>query len=233
MATQTETNTEPRIPLSKDRVLRAAVEVADAGGIESLTMRGLAAELGVEAMSLYYHVANKEAVLDGIVDVIVGEIEAAIAATEVPAEGTTWKSAMRHRVLTARQVLLEHPWAPAVLETRTTMSLTLMRYFDATLGIFLQGGFSLDLAHHAMHALGSRALGFNQELFVDEDDDMDAGATRAMLEQLADQIPNIVAMMQVIEHDEDSTLVGCDDQVEFEFGLDILLDGLERRRAAE
>ena len=227
------TNVEPhtpltRTPLSKERVLRAAVTVADHGGIEALTMRRLAQELGVEAMSLYYHVANKDQVLDGVVDVIVGEINAAVSSIDPPAEAD-WKATMRSRILAAREVLLRHPWAPAVIEKRTTMSPSIIGYFEALLGVFRSGGFSYDLAHHALHALGSRALGFTQELFNPADDD--AGASDAMFEEMASQLPNLVGMLTEISHDDpDSTLGWCDDQTEFEFGLDLILDGLDRRR---
>ena len=170
MVSQTEPIAEPRIPLSRDRVLRAAIIVADQGGIESLTMRKLAEALGVEAMSLYYHVANKEALLDGVVEAIVGEIEEALGGFGVPHD-VGWKTAMRRRILTAREVMLRHKWAADVIESRTTVSPTTMRYFDTLLGILRMGGFSYDLAHHAMHALGSRALGFSQELFEPDDEE--------------------------------------------------------------
>ena len=226
------TSAEPRIPLSKERVLQAAIAVADQGGIKSLTMRKLAQDLGVEAMSLYYHVANKDQVLDGVVDVIVAEINAAVSQVIVPAGEGAWKTEMRMRILAAREVLLQHPWAPGVIETRTTMSPSIVGYFEALLGVFRSGGFSYDLAHHALHALGSRAIGFTQELFNPEDGDPDAEASTAMLEQMASQLPNLVGMMSEISHDDpDSTLGWCDDQTEFEFGLDLILDGLDRLRA--
>lgn len=228
MATETKTTDQPRVPLSRDRVLRAAVKLADDSGIESVTMRKLAAELGVEAMSLYYHVANKEQLLDGMVDAIVGEIEDDCGGFAVP-EGVQWKIALRKRILTARAVMIRHPWAPGVLETRTNISASIVRYFDTVLGILVEGGFSYDLGHHAMHALGSRALGFNQELFVPEDDSQD-DQNDEMLATMAEQLPYIVGMMQEIVHDDpDSTLGWCDDQSEFEFGLDLILDGLESR----
>ena len=229
MSTATDT---PRIPLSKERVLRAALDVADQGGIEALTMRRLAQELGVEAMSLYYHVTNKEQVLDGVIEVIVSEINSAVSQIDMPVAAGDWKAAMRMRILAAREVLLRHPWAPEVIETRTSMSPSIISYFEALLEVFRHGGFSYDLAHHALHALGSRAIGFTQELFNPEDGDPDAEASTAMLEQMASQLPNLVGMMSEISHDDpDSTLGWCDDQTEFEFGLDLILDGLDRLRA--
>ena len=229
MVTETEKSAQPRIPLSRERVLGAAIALADREGIDALTMRNLAHELGVEAMSLYYHVENKEALLDGVVDAIMSEIEEELGGFQVP--GGDWKTDLRHRILTAREVMVRHKWAPRVLETRTALSPIMMRYFDSLLGIMVEGGFSYDLGHHAMHALGSIALGFSQELFEPDDEAAADAEAAAMLEQMADQLPYAVAMLQEITHDDpDSTIGWCDDQTEFEFGLDLILDGLERRR---
>ncbi len=219
-----------RIPLSRERVLQAAIDLADAEGIEALTMRRLAQELGVEAMSLYYHVANKEALLDGVVDTLILEIEKEMGGFAVAAS-REWIPVLRERILSARTVMLRHPWAPAVIETRTNMPPSLVRYFDSILGILIEGGFSYDIGHHAMHALGSRALGFTQELFVPDDPAQD-DESMAMLEELAPQLPYLVQMMAEVAHDDpDTTLGWCDDQREFEFGLDLLLDGLDRLRS--
>jgi AcrR family transcriptional regulator len=209
-------------------VLRAAVELADHRGIESLTMRNLGQELGVEAMSLYNHVAGKEAILDGLVEVVIGEVLEAVDGSE-PAGPAEWKAVTRRRILAARDVMLRHRWAPGVLESRTEMPAVGLRYYDGLLGLMLQGGFSADLAHHAMHALGSRALGFTQELF-DEDTDVPAETVAMMAQQMAAEYPNLGEMLKVVTHDADTTLGWCDDQFEFEFGLDLILDGLERRR---
>lgn len=226
MATQTD-RIERRAPLSRDRVLRAAIALADEQGIEAVSMRKLGQELGVEAMSLYNHVANKDDLLDGMVELVIEEID-------LEPSGDTWKAAMRNLILRAREAMLQHPWVPAVIETRTSISLAFMRYFNAILAIFRQGGFSYDLAHHAMHALGSRALGFSQELF--EPDDAAAADLEAerMMREMADQFPYLIEMMAEIAHDDpDSTLGWCDDQTEFLFALDLILDGLEQKRDAE
>ncbi|MEV0584733.1 TetR/AcrR family transcriptional regulator C-terminal domain-containing protein [Nonomuraea sp. NPDC050310] len=225
-----ETDERPRIPLSRRRVLRTAVALADAAGVESLTMRRLAQELGVEPMSLYHHVANKEAILDGIVEVVVGEILEAAGAVEGPDPAADWRGALRERILAARQVLLKHRWAPAVIQTRTAIAEPTIAYFDGVLGILRAGGFSWDLAHHALHALGSRAMGFAQELFEpDEPGDTD----EELMAQMGQRYQNLAGMLAAIAHDDpDTTLSWCDDQAEFEFGLDLLLDGLERRRLA-
>jgi AcrR family transcriptional regulator len=223
---------KPRLPLTRERVLRAAVALADERGIDALTMRNLGRELGVEAMSLYNHVANKEAVLDGVADVVVGEILAVVEEIEPPSSPAEWKEVMRRRTLAARDVLLRHPWAPGIFESRTIVTPTLLRYFDSVLGLMREAGFSIDLAHHAMHALGSRAFGFTQELFVAENEDPGPDVATAMLRQMAAEYPHLTELMQVVSHDTESTLGGCDDQFEFEFGLDLILDGLERLRAA-
>jgi len=220
---------EPRVPLSRERVLRAAVAIADADGIESVTMRRIGDALGAEAMSLYYHVANKNDLLDGIVELVMTEINDVVDRVDVPSMGADWKQAMRRRILSAREIMVRHPWAPRLFETRTTMSPAVVRYHDRLVGLMRDGGFSYDLAHHALHALGSRALGFSQELF-----DPAAGAgdeSDRMLHDLADQVPNLIGMMTEIAHDDpDSTLGWCDDQTEFEFSLDLILDGLDRIR---
>lgn len=212
------------------RVLSTAIGVADKSGIEALTMRRLAELLGVEAMSLYHHVANKEDVLDGVVDVIVGEINQVVADIDIPAVGAAWKQAVRQRILSAREVLLRHPWAPGVFQTRTNTSQAVLRYYDGLLGLMREGGFSYDQTHHAMHVLGSRALGFTQELFDPGDGPMDAEAMAA-LDGMAEALPNLVGMLREVAHDDpDSTLGWCDDQFEFEFALDLILDGLDRLR---
>lgn len=230
MVIRAEPDPEPKIPLSRSRVLRGAVEVADENGLDGLTMRNLANHLGVEAMSLYYHVPNKEAVLDGVIDAVMEEIGEAIGGFETPVEVVDWKRTARERILLARTVLLRHPWAPAVFESRTSMSPTAIRYFDGLLGILRKGGFSYDLAHNAMHALGSRALGFTQELFQPDDQETGDAEADAMLAEMAGQLPYLVEMLGEIAHDDpDSTLGWCDDQTEFEFGLDLILDGLESR----
>ena len=220
-----------RVPFTRPRVLRRAVELADRGGLEALTMRRLAQELGVEAMSLYHHVPNKDAILDGVVEVVMAELNESAEQVDGPSPADDWKGALRARILAVRTVLLRHRWMPSVLETRTTISPAFVRYYDGVLGILRAGGFSYDLAHHSLHALGSRALGFNQELFEPDDPSTADTESMAMLEQMADQFPHLVGMMAEVAHEgPDTTLGWCDDQFEFEFGLDIILDGLDARR---
>lgn len=227
MKAQAEAQTDARIPLSRERVLRAAVALADESGLESLTMRRLAQKLGAEPMSLYYHVANKDALLDGVADLFLGEIIDITGKIEV--SSGDWKRALRRRILSAREILLRHPWAPQIVQSRTNMSTSSLRYFDSLIGLLLEAGFSIDLTHHALHALGSRALGFTQEMY-DDSDPPDEEAMAGFLEQNAHEYPNVAAMVKGISHDADTTLGWCDDQVEFEFGLDLILEGLERLR---
>lgn len=228
MTAETRSSVKHRVPLTKDRVFQAAVAFADEHGIDGLSMRKLGMELGVEAMSLYHHVRNKEEVLDGMVDVVAAEIG-------LVAPNGGWQAAMREQILTARTAMKRHPWAPGVIESRKTMSFPMMKYMDSVAGILRAGGFSVDLMHHAMHALGARLLGFNQELFDDSDDDPGPPEVQAVLmQQMVEQFPNISAVVAEVQHQEASIVgSGCDDDIEFAFSLDIILDGLERARAQE
>ena len=231
MATRIEQTAPAREPLTKDRILQAAVALADEGGVDSLSMRKIAQELGVVPMALYKHVANKDEMLDGMVDVIVGEIDPPLADAD-------WKIAMRERILSARRALLRHAWASRVIESRSEPTPMVISYIDSMMGIFRSGGFSIDLMHHAMHVMGSRILGFSQELF-DDTSSMPEEEAVAMWTQLADHYPNIAALVGEISggeisHDEGSIVGGgCDDQFEFEFALDLVLDGLDRLRERE
>jgi AcrR family transcriptional regulator len=231
-----EISPEPstRTPLNRERILAAAVAVADEGGLDALTMRGLADALEVEAMSLYYHVANKEALLDGVAETVVEEILEEIADLPGATGPHDWKQAMRSRILKARDVMLRHKWAPWVLESRTTMNVAVLRYYHGLLEIFRAGDMSYDLAHHAMHTLGSRALGFSQELFDPTPGTDDEAVSGELFARLAPEIPLFIEFMDEIAHDdpEDQTLGWCDDKSEFEFALDLMLDGLDRLRVA-
>ena len=228
MTTEIEPAAKGRVPLTRDRVFAAAVEYADTHGIDELSMRKLGQDLGVEAMSLYHHVSNKEEILDGMVDAVVSEIS-------LTSGGPDWKSAMREQILAARSVMKRHPWAPSVIETRTTMSVPIMKYMDGIGGMFLSGGFSVDLMHHAMHALGARVLGFTQELFDDSEAmEADPEVQAIMLQQMTAEYPNISRVVAEIQHQEETIVgSGCDDDIEFRFALDILLDGLEGHRDRE
>jgi AcrR family transcriptional regulator len=214
-----------RVPLSRDRVLRAAVALADGTGIESLSMRRLADELGVVPMALYKHVASKEELLDGMIDVVVGEIDP-------PVSGTEWKSAVRQRILSARRALLRHPWASLVIESKKNPTPVVLEYMDSMIGLFRAGGFSVNLTHHVMHVIGSRVLGFTQELFNDSRT-IDPEVQAVMVRELGPKFPNVLAIAMAASHEGGSVVgQGCDDQFEFEFALDLLLDGFERLKGA-
>jgi AcrR family transcriptional regulator len=223
MSTEIEGEAESRVPLTRERVLRTAVELADESGIEALSMRKLAQALDVVPMALYRHVANKDELLDALVDVVVGEIDP-------PLEGADWKTALRARILSARRALLRHPWASRLMESRKTPTPVVLGYMDSMIGMFRTGGFSLDLTHHALHAMGSRMFGFTQELFNDTSD-VEPAAEAEMWGSMAGTYPYIFEIFSEISHDDASTVgPGCDDQFEFEFALDLMLDGLEKRK---
>jgi AcrR family transcriptional regulator len=221
MATQTDPSTEPRTPLSKERVLRAAINLADKGGIGSLSMRRLAQELGVEAMSLYNHVANKDDILDGIVDVVFGEVG-------LPPRGADWKTAMSQRAISAREVLSRHPWAIGLMESRSRPGPATLRHHDAVIGSLREGGFSIAMAAHAFSVLDSYIYGFAlQQINLPFDTS----------EEAAKLAENIFGRLPVNEYPHLTELTtrhvlqpGYNYGDEFEFGLALILDGLERLR---
>ncbi len=205
--------------LNRDTVVRAAVALADAEGVEEVSMRRLAADLGVVPMALYKHVADKAELLNAMIDAVITEIPP-------PDPQLAWKQAIRTRILEAREVLLAHPWLRTVMESKPAPTPTVLAYMDSTIAVFLAGGLSPDLTHHVMHALGSRIFGFSQELFTES-----AGAPvppeAATL--LAAAFPHIATVASGVEHDPNSVVAqGCDDQFEFEFALDLQLDAIER-----
>jgi AcrR family transcriptional regulator len=213
-----------RSPLTKDRVLRAAVALADEGGIEALSMRRLGQELGVEAMALYRHVRNKDDLLDGAIEVVVGEIE-------VVGPARDWQATLRAQTRAARAVMLLHPWAPKVIVERPTVGPALLRYLDSIMRTLAGGGFGIELAHHALHVLGSRVLGFTQDPFDESTGPQpEPEVAAAMARAMAVDYPHLGELAAAASHD--GVLGGCDDDVEFAFGVDLILDGLERRRRA-
>lgn len=222
------TMSEPRrATLTRDRVLLAAVALADAEGVDALSMRRLGQELGVEAMSLYHYVRGKDALLGGMTDRVIDELNNALGPGAIPT-GSSWRATLRTRILTARSQMLAHPWVPGLLANRTTVSPPMIHYYEQVLAILIAGGFSYDLAHHSLHALGSSALGFTQELFnpgadVGQDD------FAPDLAAMADHFPHMMAMLAEADHNDEGMLGWCDDQAEFEFSLDVLLEGLEHK----
>lgn len=206
--------------------------LADSDGLQVVTMRRLATDLGVEAMSLYHHLPGKDGLLDGLVDSVASEVQAAVDGLRLGA-GEDWRSVLRRRCLAARQVMLRHPWAPGLIGSRTTVPFSVYLIFEGALAVMVGGGLSYHLGHKALHALGSMLLGFVQEAFSPGPmgDGLDTQATEAEFAALAEALPQLTAMVaaEVHAHD-DPTLGWCDSQTEFEFTLDLLLDGLERAR---
>ena len=210
---------EQREPLSRDRVLRAAIDLADAGGIESLSMRRLAAELGVEAMSLYHHVANKNDILSGIADMVVDEYD-------LPEPGVDWKASIRRSAISAYRVLVRHRWAANLLLSGTTPNNARLRYMNALLGTLRGAGFSADMTDHAYHALDSHIMGFTlwvTGMNLPSGEAFDQLAAGFLAQLPRDEMPHLVEHVHQHLKPPDPNA-----KPEFEFGLDLLLDGLER-----
>jgi AcrR family transcriptional regulator len=225
MSTAEPATTEPRAPLSKERVLRAAVTLADRHGIESLSMRKLADELGVAAMSLYYYVPNKVDLIDGMVDIVFGEIEP-------PSLELDWKTAMRRRAVSTREALNRHRWAVGHMEGRTTHGPANLRLHNAVLGCLRAAGFSIEMTVHAYSVQDAYIYGFalqETDMSSETPDDFAAEAQRQMHEYeavLAD-FPHLVEVVGGYVAKS-----GYDYAAEFLFGLDLILDGLDRLRDA-
>jgi AcrR family transcriptional regulator len=208
-----------RAPLSRERVVRGAVAVADAGGIGSLTIRSLAQELGVKPMSVYHHVANKDEILDGIVDLVFGEIG-------LPSADGDWRSEMRQRAISARRVLNRHPWAIGLLESRTTPGPATLRHHDAIIGTLRRAGFSVEMTAHAYALLDSYVYGFALQeatLPFSGPDTVAEVADPFMQRFPAGQYPHLVEMAT-----EYVLAPGYDFGDEFDFGLGLILDALAR-----
>jgi len=201
--------------------MRAALNLADTDGIESLTMRRLGQELGVEAMSLYNHVANKDDILDGIVDLVFSEIA-------VPSDRTNWKAAMRQRAISARDALLRHPWATSLMQSRTKPGPATLRHHDAVIGSLREAGFTIEMAAHAFSVMDGYIYGFAlQQVNLPSHTSEEAAVLAGnILQQLpAAEYPHLAEM--IVEH---ALKPGYDYADEFAFGLDLILDGLERLR---
>ena len=219
-----------REPLSRDRLLAAAVEIADTEGVAAVTMRRVSAAVGVEAMSLYHHLPGKEALLDGLADRVVAEALEEIRAVEEAGGDLEWHAALRRRFLTARTVMLRHPWAPMLIGTRTSIPPSAYGIYEAVLAAMVGAGFSYHLAHRALHSFGSMPLGFAQELFNPATGDVDDEQAEAELAAMAEVLPHLTAMVASEIHASDGDTLGwCDSQDEFEFTLDLLLDGFARQ----
>jgi len=220
MATEIDKGAQPRIRLSRDRVLRAAVSLADEAGIEALNMRRIAQELGVVPMALYKHVSNKDDMLDGMVDIVFSEIDR-------PSSGTDWKAAMRQRAISAREVLSRHPWAVGLTESRMKPGPANMQHHDSVIGCLREAGFSVEMAIHTYSALDSYIYGFalQEQTLPFEATDKVGEASELILSQFpAGEYPHLAET--IVEHVGKS---GYDYANEFEYGLDLILDGVERR----
>jgi len=215
-----------KVPLSRDRILAAAVAVADAHGIGAVTMRRVAEDLECEAMSLYHYVADKKSLLSGMVEVVLVEVVGVALAIEGSPD---WRDSVRDRSLAARQVFLGHPWAPGLVSAETESPFALYALYEQFVGTLVNAGFSYELAHRAIHSLGPLILGFTNELF-----EPNAGESGAPSEEemaaIAEAMPHIATLAQMELHEAEGSLSVCDTQSEFEFTLTLVLDGLERRR---
>ncbi|MGA4539820.1 TetR/AcrR family transcriptional regulator [Uniformispora flossi] len=211
-----------RQPLTRARVLEAAVRVADRGGVEAITMRKVAQELGVEAMSLYHHVPNKDAILDGVVDVV-------FAAIELPdADRGDWQEALRTRAFSARAVLSRHNWALGLMDSRRNPGPATLRHHDAVLGVLRRAGFTLPMAAHAVSLIDSYISGYvlqEKSLPVADPGDVEAVAGDILDALPADEFPYLAEM--ITDH---ALRPGYDHTAEFGYGLDLILDALEARR---
>jgi AcrR family transcriptional regulator len=221
MATRARPNGQVRDRLSRERVLRAAIVDADAGGLEAVTMRRLADELGVAPMALYRHVANRDDLIDGMVDVVFGELY-------LPPTRTDWRRAMRKRAISVRDVLARHRWAIGLMESRSNPGPANLRHHDAVIGNLRAAGFDMEAVAHAYSLLDSYIYGFaltKMNLPFQSGDDV-AEIAHTMLEPFpVDEYPNLVAFITEV-----AVKPGYDYGNEFEAGLDVLLDGLERAR---
>lgn len=211
--------TAGRPPLTREQVLHTAVTLADRDGLAALNMRGLGEALGVKAMSLYNHVANKDALLDGMVERVISEVE-------LPSLADPWRVAMSRRARSAHSVLLRHPWACPLLMSRANIGPAMIRYVDATLRCLQQAGFSLPMADHAWNAMDSYIYGFTlHKLNFPIEADQYAVMAAAYLPTLSPVThPALRALSELVatrQHDGLHTL---------EFGFELLLDGLERLR---
>lgn len=209
-----------RRELSRTRILEMAVSLADASGLEAISMRKLAAALDVEAMSLYNHVANKEDLLDGMIERVIGEIT-------LPIVGHDWKDQMRRRCHSARQVFLAHPWAPLLVVGRISVGPAMLRYIDRTVGCFISAGFGIADADRAWNAVDSQVYGFVlQELNFPIAESEYASAAASYLPMInQSELPHMHAMSVLVATRQYSGLH------DFDFGLNLILDGLERKLA--
>lgn len=227
MPTKKPTKPRTRSPLSRERVLKVALSMMDRTGIESLSMRKVAGKLGVEAMSLYHHVASKDDLMEGLVGLVLDEIS-------VPPTGTPWRDAMRSRALSARAVFLRHPAAAVLVESCATMTESRLRYSDAVVGLLMADGFTVAQAYRAFLLLDSYVYGFTlQELSWPRPENTRAVDDAALVPRVSfAAFPHFAQVMGHVLGEVGRLGLVPAYHAEFEFGLDLVLDSLERLRAA-
>ncbi|WP_108718987.1 TetR/AcrR family transcriptional regulator C-terminal domain-containing protein [Miniimonas sp. S16] len=211
-------STPGRRPLDRDRIVDAAVALADRDGLDAVTMRRLGDRLDVTPMAVYKHVTGREELIDAMLDRVVASIPPARS-------GASWRDATRDRVLTARAALRSHPWARDAIETRRLASPTVLAYLDSLMATMFDGGLSADLVHHAMHALSTRMWGFTRDVLPTPAVPADPTERARAMATFAVTYPAIVRMATTAQH----AGAGCDEDAEFAFALDLLLDGVQRR----
>jgi AcrR family transcriptional regulator len=211
----------PREPLDTTRIVDAAIDLADRQGLDAVSMRRLGELLGVTPMALYKHIAGREQLIDAMVDRVVAGIA-------MPEASDEWREAVRTRVMAARAALRSHPWSQQAIETRTLASPTVLAYMDSLMAMMLAGGLSADLVHYAMHALSVRMWGITRDVLPTPRMPDDPAQRAAALAGFATEYPAIIRMATTASH----AGADCDDDAEFAFALELLLDGVERRRAA-
>jgi AcrR family transcriptional regulator len=211
-------NKKSNTSLTRENILQEAVRLVDKNGIDALSMRKLGQQLGVEAMSLYNHIANKDDLLDGIVDKVIVEID-------LPTLGMDWREAMRLRAFSAREVFAKHPWAPMLIDSRVSGGMGRLRYFEAVIGTLRRAGFTIELAVRAFSLIDSYIYGFGrQSLNSSANDGGSPQEAEAFLEALpVEQFPYLAEMASTF-----TSNAGYDEAADFEFGLNLILDGLQR-----
>jgi len=212
----------PRAPLDVERIVTAAIDLADEHGLDGASMRGVAERLGVTPMALYKHVTDRSHLVDEMLDHVLADVVPTSASGSYPDDVTDWRAAVRARVLACRAVLVVHPWARDAIETRPLATPRVLDHMDALMAAMFRGGLSADLVHHAMHALSTRMWGFTRDVLptprLPDDPDERARAVAGY----AVRYPAIIRMAS-----SSHAGAGCDDDAELRFALDLVLDGIQ------
>lgn len=208
--------------LDRAAIVATAMQVADESGLDATSMRGVADRLGVTAMALYKHVAHRSELVDEMLDRAVESIAPA------PVEAGDWRAQVRGRIMAARALMGAHPWVRDAIESRPVATPRTLRHMDALMADMFAGGLSADLVHHAMHALSTRMWGFTRDILPIPSLPDDPADRAAAVAAFSSSYPAIVQMATTAPHAAD----GCDDDAEFAFALDLVLDGIERLRAS-